>query len=132
MSYKQGRGAVPTIIPTCPNTGPAFRGQNQDRRLKWSSLPKNNKTELQAEPWRRPDLKTTRLSLKPAQTWPGLASAELGGERAVHGAFHKLAGTLELLDEAVDILDGGAAAVRNTLASAAIDNLHVVTLVRCH
>ena len=43
MSYKQGRGAVPTIIPTCPNTGPAFRGKNQDRRLKWSSRPKNHK-----------------------------------------------------------------------------------------
>ena len=109
MSYKQGRGAVPTIIPTCPNTGPAFRGQNQDRRLK------SPKTVPQT-----------------CSTWTGLASAELGGERAVHGALHKLAGTLELLDEAVDILDGGTAAVRNTLASAAIDNLHVVTLVRCH
>ena len=127
MSYKQGRGAVPTIIPTCPNTGPAFRGQNQDRRLKWSSRPKNHKTV----PWlyRRKSHTTVPQT---CSTWTGLASAELGGERAVHGALHKLAGTLELLDEAVDILDGGTAAVRNTLASAAIDNLHVVTLVRCH
>ena len=39
-----------TIIPTCPNTGPAFRGQNQDRRLKWSSRPKNNKTVPLAVP----------------------------------------------------------------------------------
>ena len=116
-----------TIIPTCPNTGPAFRGQNQDRRLKWSSRPKNNKTVPLTVPTEKPhDCPSDLLDLA------GLAPAELGGERAVHGALHKLAGTLELLDEAVDILDGGAAAVRNTLASAAIDNLHVVTLVRCH
>ena len=75
MSYKQGRGAVPTIIPTCPNTGPAFQGQNQDRRLKWSSRPKNNKTIPLTVPTEKPHdcpsdcpgLKTTRLSLRPAQ-----------------------------------------------------------------
>ena len=43
-----------TIIPTCPNTGPAFRGQNQDRRLKWSSRPKNNKTVPLTVPTEKP------------------------------------------------------------------------------
>ena len=54
MSYEHGRGVVPTIIPTCPNTGPAFQGQNQDRRLKWSSRPKNDKTAPLTVPTEKP------------------------------------------------------------------------------
>ena len=61
-----------------------------------------------------------------------LASSQTRGQRAVHGALHELAGTLELLEELVHLLNRGAASVGDTLAAAAVYLLGMFTLVRSH
>ena len=61
-----------------------------------------------------------------------LASAELGGERAVHGALHQLTGSFELLQETIYFRNRSSTTVSNTLTSAAVNNFRMLTLLWSH
>ena len=59
-------------------------------------------------------------------------AAHLLHEVAGHGALHDLAGALELLEEFVDFLQGGAGAVGDAFAAAAVENIRMLALVGGH
>ncbi len=49
-----------------------------------------------------------------------------------HDGLHHLAGSLELLEELVDLREAGAGTVGDSLAAAAVDAVRVLTFLRGH